>query len=396
MFKPVYLLLSSVIILSLVVLFLADVTANIFILLILVLIGSGTALFLNIKQNQQFESQLQSLLLANAELQIDDDAVEFAITELKDVGDAAFPLWSSQLDTCINLSAEEMDKVTEKFGSIVEKITLAVGVAAGGADADDTDTQRASAQQSVVAVRTELDSVSAALENTLKLKQEFLEKMQGLTEFTDALADMALDVGYIADQTNLLALNAAIEAARAGESGRGFAVVADEVRSLANRSGEIGKNIIEKTLAVQNQINTARTNAEESAVQESELVAEAKESITGVISNFELNTYSLTEASILLKNLTDQIETGIGEALVGLQFQDRVSQILANVASSINALNTELDECDWRMSEEQRDRWLAEVSGSYTTSNERNNHADITGEDRSFDANAEEGEVNFF
>jgi len=73
-----------------------------------------------------------------------------------------------------------------------------------------------------------------------------VDKMRGIAQSSDKIAEIISVIDGIAFQTNILALNAAVEAARAGEQGRGFAVVAGEVRGLAQRSAQSAKEI--KTL----------------------------------------------------------------------------------------------------------------------------------------------------
>ncbi|HEX3379538.1 MAG TPA: methyl-accepting chemotaxis protein [Paraburkholderia sp.] len=98
------------------------------------------------------------------------------------------------------------------------------------------------AREASALAETALDATSRGSE----VVNQVVEKMHGIAQSSDKIAEIISVIDGIAFQTNILALNAAVEAARAGEQGRGFAVVAGEVRGLAQRSAQSAKEI--KTL----------------------------------------------------------------------------------------------------------------------------------------------------
>ncbi|MCC8393866.1 methyl-accepting chemotaxis protein [Paraburkholderia sp. MMS20-SJTR3] len=98
------------------------------------------------------------------------------------------------------------------------------------------------AREANVLAETALDATSRGS----AVVNEVVDKMRGIAQSSDKIAEIISVIDGIAFQTNILALNAAVEAARAGEQGRGFAVVAGEVRGLAQRSAQSAKEI--KTL----------------------------------------------------------------------------------------------------------------------------------------------------
>jgi methyl-accepting chemotaxis protein len=268
--------------------------------------------------------------------------------------------------------------LTVSFSGIVEKLDAAVQTSSAA-----TDSIHGSGN-GLVAVfnksQHELGSVVDSLRSAMDRKTTMLDKVRGVDRVVTELHAIADDVAGIAAQTNLLSLNATIEAARVGEAGRGFAVVADAVRELSKQCAANAQRISEKVEVTGAAIAALCRTAEESSQDETVSMSQSQKTIGAVLDEFKMVTNALIQSSSILKGESIGIKQQVADALVQLQFQDRVGQIMSHVKANIELLPDILEE-NRRQYEQagslqplSATQLLKELEKTYSMSDERAAH----------------------
>lgn len=291
-----------------------------------VLGGAGVAVGLWVARGQaQLLDEIQAYVAAQAEFTAE-----------------VVPIWKGHIEASREQMETAVNALSEQFGGIVDKIDATIQ-----ATSMETD-GLASGENSLAAVfgrnEAQLSALVAVQNDATARMDAMVTKVQGLNCFIAELQEMATDVDRIAQQTNLLALNAAIEAARAGEMGRGFAVVAKEFRMLSNQSGETGRRIAEKVTVISADIVETCDMVTGSVSQEESSLATSQATIAKVLADFKSVIDIFQHSTDVLKDESIGIQDQINQALVALQFQDRVSQILVQVIKNMELMPTVLSE----------------------------------------------------
>lgn len=277
------------------------------------------------------------------------------------------PVWSGQVVLAQSHMEEQVSALTANFANLIQRLEAASMAHQSTASVIDDGSSGG-----VVALfndsQAKLDSIVASLRTATEMQGLLMQEIINLSSFTGDLKIMASEVRGIANQTNLVALNAAIEAARAGEAGRAFSVVASEVRKLSALSGETGKRISGKVEMVNNAIAATMAMSQEYTERDSEMVANSEQLITQVIDQLRSTTDKLSEAATEFRNESVIIRHEVEGALIALQFQDRVSQMLGNVYQDMNKLENHLATAGSAVEihSMNADKWLGDLASTYT------------------------------
>ena len=324
-----------------------------------------------------------------------DRAADAAFVASADqLGQDVLPVWAAHIENSRHQMESAVAALTQRFAGIVDRLDQTLRASGHG---DDIGLASAFAHS-----KDELGAVLDSLKDAMASNTAMNSEVQSLSRFVAELQQMAAEVADIAQQTNLLAINAAIEAAHAGEGGRGFAVLAQEVRKLSALSGATGQRMADKVGVIGEAIRVAREAAQVSAKREAASARASEGAITGVLERFRGVTEAMEASTEALKQQSAGIQVEIVEALVQLQFQDRVSQRMTHVRHNIERLPDLLAESRRRfdasgaLAPVDAKVLLDELEGSYAMADERATHADSASREAPAAAAPALEEVTFF
>lgn len=263
---------------------------------------------------------------------------------------AALDIWARQIDNAREQTETAVTELSAHFGDIVQKM-----------DASIAQSERESAQQAAQA-QTDgsaaaqlLAKVTDALREMQQSREALATEIAAIVGYITELQAMAEEVKMIAFQTNLLSVNAAIEAAHAGEHGRGFAVVAQEVQALSRASRDTGQKINQRIASVTQMLRSIDSRSKSLRGADTAALQSSEDSIRDVLAQQQARIDEFANAASSSREEHNGIRNRIEDALVMLQFQDRVSQILAHVTEAMRSGDEPLErQADKYTTDEQR------------------------------------------
>ena len=287
----------------------------------------------------------------------------------------ALQIWARQVENARQQTESAITDLTVNFGDLVQKMDASMARAQQLAEAHASQAEL-DGQQSA----HELSQVLEALREMQRSRESLTAEIGSIVGFITELQRMAEDVKMIAFQTQMLSLNAAIEAAHAGELGKGFAVVAHEVQVLAKASRVAGQTIHKRIGSITASLSRIGEHNQAVSGQDAAAIGLSGEHIRTVLDRQRERAQQSSATASEARGEHNDIKTGLEDALVKLQFQDRVSQILAHVVQAMQQADAAPPGADEANLDATAQGHLEQMASGYTTEEQRRIHAGLEAE----------------
>ena len=258
------------------------------------------------------------------------------------------PAWRNNVQLARSQTQEAIDKLTQRFVGIHQRLGGAVSLAEGGRNGDVLQVIQKAAEQ--------LGGIAEALEQVLSTREALLRKIENLGQHNEDIRQLGQEIEQIAGRTGVTDL------------------FSDEKSwaELAERSAEAGRQIVARTKSVQQQIQTALVSANQLDSDASRMMDDSRLVIDTVIADFRQSALKLSGTVGQLEEENREVDQEVCDILVNLQFQDRISQILDHVQLDMIKLVGLVEQAQPLP---DRATWLADLEKTYTTQEQRQIHA---------------------
>lgn len=303
-------------------------------------------------------------------------AVESVLMQTHPQFSAHFSGANGDLNQVQVLLADAIEKLLDSFngmqGLIKRQQDAATGFVISHLD-------KVEGEHTLAEINSIFQALIVSIVNNSKVGMELAENMDAVTQKVNEILKALTDIDGIAKQTNLLALNAAIEAARAGDYGRGFAVVADEVRKLSSRSEQFSQQIRITVSGVKEAIGNAHKSIDQMTSFDMSFAVDSKHKVEQAFERAQ----KVENMSVVIEqqaNIAREIDVVVGRAIISLQFQDMVAQLLQHSNTRISSMKNAWNRMgDWSLEASQGqvssldkiDKMKSEISDIFSHADEK-------------------------
>jgi methyl-accepting chemotaxis protein len=280
------------------------------------------------------------------------------------------PIWKRNIVAAKEDSERSMSSLLESFANVSVQLDNALGQ-----NADLGILELGVADRLIEERQPEIDTLLVTTRQAVAMKDQLLETLTSISQALAQMESFSRQVQEIGRATNLMALNASVEATRAGNSGSGFAVVATEVRRLASQSRMAASSVGKLVRGLQEQLDGLKLQARRMDTDQEELTLKAEESARAVVRGLLDSLAQTNRSSRTLRDTGRQVQEHIERIMMGLQSQDRLSQMLVAVCDDMERMN------EWLRGADDPNAhlpalWLERLAQHYTMEEQHSVHHD--------------------
>jgi methyl-accepting chemotaxis protein len=210
------------------------------------------------------------------------------------------------------------------------------------------------------------------------LYRQAISQMEAVSESVEKIFGILEEVDKTSFGNKLVALNAKIEAVHLGDRGAGFEVVAEQISQQAARSNELTEEVSSILKSLTATMTTATAELKRLAEIDRQEAESSRLAVEEALQSLESASLKMEGALDKAGGTSGKLVEAINNAIIGLQFQDRLSQRIGHVVDSLEAMAHALSEPTGIVDDGAADHRVEEVRAalltSYTMESERVAH----------------------